>query len=102
MYLTLTELKKHLNIDLTFTDDDTYLTSLEAAAEEVVANYINRNLEDTLDENGNLPAGLKHAILLWVGSMYAQRESISSVNYTTVPQSFELICDLWRKYDKNE
>lgn len=102
MYLTLTELKKHLNIDLTFTDDDTYLTSLEAAGEEVVANYINRNLEDTLDENGNLPAGLKHAILLWVGSMYVQRESISSVNYTTVPQSFDLICDLWRKYDKNE
>ena len=102
MYLTLTELKKHLNIDLTFTDDDTYLTSLEAAGEEVVANYINRNLEDTLDENGNLPAGLKHAILLWVGSMYAQRESIAAVNYTAVPQSFDLICDLWRKYDKNE
>ena len=102
MYLTLTELKKHLNIDSTFTDDDTYLTSLEEAGEEVVANYINRNLEDTLDENGNLPAGLKHAILLWVGNMYAQRESISSVNYTAVPQSFDLICDLWRKYDKNE
>ena len=102
MYLTLTELKKHLNIDSAFTDDDTYLTSLEAAGEEVVANYINRNLEDTLDENSYLPAGLKHAILLWVGSMYAQRESVSSVNYTAVPLSFDLICDLWRKYDKNE
>ena len=102
MYLTLNELKKHLNIDSYFTDDDSYIASLGAAAEDTVSKYINRNLDDLLDENDNLPAGIKHAILLWVGSMYAVRESVSSSNLQKVPNSFELLCDLYRKYDENE
>lgn len=101
MYISLAELKKHLNIDSSFTDDDTYLQSLEKAGEEVVSLYINRDLVDLEDENHNIPKSLMHAILLWVGSMYNTRESISTSSYTQVPGSFELLCDLYRKYDKN-
>lgn len=99
MYVTLTELKKQLNIDTAFTDDDTYLESLEAAGEEVVSKYINRELSDIVDSNNKLPASVKHAILLWVSTAYEIRESVSNSSMVPVHHSFDLLCDLWRKYD---
>lgn len=98
MYVTLTELKKQMNIDASFTEDDTYITALEGAAEEVVAKYINRDLGDMLSNN-ELPASIKHAIMLWVSTAYSIRESVSNVSMIPVPHAFELLCDLWRKYD---
>ena len=98
-YISLTRLKKHLNIDTDFTDDDDYITSLEIVGEDVVSKYINRDLSDLEDENHNIPAAIEHAILLFVGTQYAIRESVSSSNINTVPNSFELLADLYRKYN---
>lgn len=101
-YLTLTEIHKHLNIDTAFTDDDTYLTALATASEDVVSKYIDYPLENLEDTNHKLPEALKCAMLLWIGSIYAVRESISSVNMSTVPHSLELLCDLYRDYKINK
>ena len=40
MYIQLYEIKKHLNIDKDFHDDDEYLMSLEEVAEKVVETNI--------------------------------------------------------------
>lgn len=96
-YLTLTEIKKHLNIDAEFTDDDTYLEALGDAAEDVVSRYIDQPLS-LLEKDGSIPKALKFAALLWIGTMYAVRESVSSSNMIEVPHSFEMLCQMYRNY----
>lgn len=75
MYITLDDCKKHLNIDPEFTDDNSYIISLIEAGEDAVSHAIDVPLADTLIE-GELPAGLRQAVLLLVGTWYSQRESI--------------------------
>lgn len=100
-YLTLAEIKKHLNIDSAFTDDDLYLTSLASASEDVVSKYIDFPLSNLEDDEHHLPDALKFAMMLWIGTIYAVRESVSSINMSTVPHSMELLCDLYRNYKIN-
>lgn len=101
-YLTLAEIKKHLNIDSQFTDDDTYLTSLATASEEVVAKYIDYPLSQLEDTNHKIPQALMFAMLLWIGTIYTVRESATNMNMSTVPHSLELLCDLYRDYTINK
>ena len=98
MYLTLDEIKKHLNIDSQFTDDDNYLEALATASEDVVSKYIDYPLEKLEDGEGDIPQALKFSMLLWIGTIYAVRESVSTVNMSTVPHSLELLCDIYRNY----
>ena len=100
-YLTLADIHKHLNIDSQFTDDDSYLTALATASEDVIAKYIDYPLANLEDTNHNLPEALKFAMLLWIGTIYSVRESVSAVNMSTVPHSMELLMDLYRDYKLN-
>ena len=97
-YLTLSEIHKHLNLDPQFTDDDNYLTALATASEDVVSRYIDYSLEKLEDNNHKIPEALKFSMLLWIGTIYAVRESVSTVNMSTVPHSLELLCDIYRNY----
>ena len=101
-YLTLTEIHKHLNLDAAFTDDDEYLTSLATAAEDVVSKYIDYPLSQLEDSGGDIPKALKFAMLLWIGTIYNVRESVSSLSMNTVPHSMELLIDLYRDYKINK
>ena len=107
MYITLNDIKKHLNIDETFTDDDAYLASLVEVAAEVVAKHIDCNLDDLcdLDEDGKvdettLPSPLIHAMKLFVGNMYANRESISYASAQSIPNSYDYLLSLYKNYDR--
>ena len=97
-YLQLEDIKKHLNIDSDFTDDDNYLESLAVAAEDVISKYIDYPLDNLKDGSGDIPRALKFAMLLWIGTIYSTRESISSGSMTEVPHSLELLCNLYRDY----
>lgn len=97
-YLKIEEIKKHLNIDEDFIDDDLYLEALGEAAEEVVCKYIDQPLQQLENEEHEIPKPLIFAMLLWIGTAYAVRESVSSSNMTAVPHSFEMLCDLYRNY----
>ena len=97
MYLTLDEIKKHLNIDPAFTDDDTYLQSLESVAVDV----IERDVNIKFSELTSLPDGLKHALLLFIGNMYDNRESVAYTSVTTVQNSLNWILDMYRDYTTN-
>lgn len=96
-YLTLEQIKKHLNIDASFTDDDAYLDSLSYVAEDAVAKYLDCDLVD-LYENGRLPKAIVHAMLLLIGNMYKYRESTTSGPVNVIPHSFDLLCDLYRNF----
>ncbi len=73
-YITLDQAKKHLNLESEFIDDDAYIDSLSEAAEGKVALDICRDLKDLEDEDGDIPAPLRQAVLLQIGDFYASRE----------------------------
>lgn len=101
-YLSLDEIHKHLNIDSAFTEDDTYLESLATASEDVVSKYIDYPLSQLEDADGDIPKALKFAMMLWIGTIYAVRESTTSINTTPMPHSLEMLCDLYRSYSINK
>lgn len=98
MYITLNEARSHLNItDEFFTEDDIYIKGLIAAAENAVANDIDRPLEDCMDPNsGDLYPSLKHAMLMLIGSAYSYRESITVQNIKKVP-IYDLLVNPYRR-----
>ena len=98
MLLTIEETKKHLNIDEAFTEDDAYLTSLCEVAEALVQKHIDRKFEDIIALEGELPRPLLHAVLLFIGNFYANRESVAYSNATSVPMSVKYILDMYRDY----
>lgn len=99
MLLTLDKIKKHLNIDADFTDDDDYIEFLESVAEDLVQKHIDKKFDDIIAEEGALPNALLHAILLFIGNMYDNRESVAFANPSEVPQSLTYILNMYRDYE---
>ncbi len=97
-YITLEEAKKHLNIEPDFTDDDAYITSLVEAAEIVVAEDICTPLYETELGTGDLPAPLRQAILLMVGTFYASRETLAFGVLVNETPAYRHLIGLYRNY----
>lgn len=98
MYIQLYQVKKHLNIDESFRDDDEYLMSLVEVAEKVVERNIDTSLELLEDGDGEIPSPLIQAMLLLIGNFYANRESVAFANVVNVPLSYQYLIDLYRNY----
>ena len=99
MYLSLDDLKRHLIID--HNDEDRYLCDLETVAEDAVKTDLNLDsLSELEDETGMLPASVLQAMLLLIGTLYANRESVTYGTPHTVPHSYEYLLDLNRQYIK--
>lgn len=101
MYIDLSTIKKHLNIDESFKDDDKYLLMLEKVAEKSVAKHIDKDLAE-LEDGGELPSPLLQAMLLFIGNMYNTRESVTFGSAMEVPLSYNYILDLYKDYSKKE
>jgi len=99
MLLELDRIKKHLNIDADFTEDDEYIEFLESVAEDLVQKHIDKKFDDIIAEEGALPNALLHAILLFIGNMYDNRESVAFANPSEVPQSLTYILNMYRDYE---
>ena len=95
MFLSVEKCKKHLNIDLDFTEDDNYITSLIEVAENVVERHIGYKLIDKVEANdGCLPKGLEHAMLLLIGHFYNTREAVTFGSSTELPLGYNYLLDL--------
>ena len=88
-YLTVDSLKQHLNIE--HYRDDEYLATVCDAAEAAVGNYIQQPLADVCDSEGELPAPLLHAMKLFAGTLYANRESVTFGSPTTLRAYHDLL-----------
>lgn len=99
MYLSLSQIKKHLNIDDDFTADDAYLLDLAAVAENVVQQNIDRPMDEMANGESNLPAPLIHAMLMLVGNYYANRESVTFGTATPLPHAYEYIIKLYKNFN---
>ena len=103
MYLKLYQIKKHLNIDEDFTEDDEYLVDLANVVEFVVAKHIDDNLEELAKSNGGeLPPPLLHAMLLLLGNYYANRESVAFAGSSEIPLSYSYLLDLYKNYSNKK
>lgn len=99
MYVSVQLLKKHLNIDDEFTDDDNYLSVLEEVAEKTVQRHICQLLSEIEDEEGHIPAPLCQAIMLYAGVLYNSRESVAfGGNPVDVPHTYEYLINLYKNY----
>ena len=99
-YLNLELIKNHLNLQ-NFSDDDKYLQHLGSAVEFVVERDIDKKLSKIAEENGGeFPPSLLHAMLLLLGTYYANRENVSYASCVEVPKTYAYICDLYRCYGK--
>lgn len=97
MYLSIADVKRHLYID--HCDDDMYLADLITVAEDAVRRDLNLySLKEIEDCGGMLPASVIQAMLLLIGTLYANRESISYGSPHPVPHSYEYLLDLCRNY----
>ena len=97
MYLSLQQVKQHLIID--HTDDDIYLADLITVAENAVCRDLNlHSLKEIEDCTGMLPASVIQAMLLLIGTLYANRESVTYGNPQVVPHSYQYLLDLNRNY----
>ena len=97
MYIDTVILKKHLNIDEYFVDDDEYIKALCLAAENAVENHIARPLSEIMT-NGKIPPAVNHAILLLVGHWYANREAVSFAQGQKIPNSYEYLLQPYKSY----
>lgn len=97
MYLTVEDLKKHLNVD--HSEDDAYIEELIEVAEDSVATYLNAPLTDYI-EGANLRASVRHAIRLLVGTWYASRESVAFATPSALPDGVYALLMPLRKFIK--
>ena len=98
MYLTLEQVKKHLRGDNGFKADDSYITDLITVAEDSVSRHLDIALEE-LDEGGNLPPSIIHAMLLMIGNLYANREPVTFGTVVKIPFTYEYLVGLYKKYE---
>lgn len=102
-YLTLEEIKKHLNIDHDFTDDDSYIESLGEVAEEIVKQHIRKDLYMVCVDNGNkLPSPIKQAMLLLIGNYYSNRESVTFAQAHELPLAYEYLLSPYVSYESTK
>lgn len=83
-YTNINQLKRQVQIDLLETSEDEYLTELLERAEDWAA----RRCQCDLDEwakDGELPASLCGAIVVYAAGLYANREGAAPVNFSSVP-----------------
>lgn len=98
MYVTLSEARKHLNLDEWFKEDDEYILELIKVSEDVVEKRIGKPLSKCIDKEGDLEASIKQSILLLIGTYYNQREATSPSSISMVPYTFDFLADLNKKY----
>lgn len=95
-YITLERTKKHCNVD--FTDDDDYITDLIDVAENVLAIELEQPL-DELENEGEIPKGLQHGIVMLVKHFYDNREPVVMGTITAkVPYTLEWIISAYKNY----
>ena len=95
-YSTLYEIKKHLNIESSFTDDDSYINQLLSVAELAINNYCNNGLSGYT--SSTIPVTIKQASLLLTAHFYLNRQIISFANGIEIPYTFQFLLNPYKNY----
>lgn len=96
-YVTLAEVKTHLKVE--YDTEDTYIATLIEVAEQAISNELQCELAVFASHN-TLPRPLHHAILLQVGDLYNNRESVAPASLHEVPRSIGYLLQPYKKYNR--
>lgn len=94
-YLTLEDIK--LQVSQTADVDDDLLTMLGNAAEQATENQIDRPLRELEDCAGRIPHALRQAMLMLVGTLYDNRESVTFAQSHALA-AYEVMIGPYRRY----
>lgn len=95
LYVTIEELKQHLNID--HDSDDRYLASLLSTAQMSIEKSIQQPLENCLIDETLNPM-LVHAIKILAGGFYANREPVAYAQPRPIPYTLSYLIQPFIKY----
>lgn len=99
MFLTLSTIKHHLNISEDFHNDDELLLLYLQASEDAVSKHIDMPLDELVNpKTGYLPKSVEACILLMIGNLYANRESVAYSTAVEVPLSYQYLIYLNKHY----
>ncbi|WGE65978.1 head-tail connector protein [Actinobacillus equuli subsp. equuli] len=92
--ISLDEIKAHLRIEHDL--DDSLLDMLAESALEVAQNYIGKTWgENNTEQEVRFTSGIKVGCLMFIGHLYANRETVADVQLYEVPFA---ISALWNPY----
>lgn len=100
MYVTIQDLKRHLNVD--HDEDDAYIAELEKVAEDACATYLQQPLSAYCDDekcpHETLKPAIRHSIRLLVGTWYANREDVVFASPQNIPDGVSALLTPLKKF----
>ena len=97
-YTDLGQFQKHLEIDYLEDGDEQYLELLLRASESRIEKEINQPFTEFVDEDEKLDPSLVAAILIFGGTLYANREAVAYADVKAVPYTLNFLIQPFRKY----
>lgn len=97
-YTKVEDLQKHLEIDYLEDGDEKQLKLLLDASESRIEKEINQSFSEFVDADGKLDSALVAAILIFAGTLYANREAVAYTNAQPVPYTLNFLLQPFRKY----
>lgn len=99
-YTNEAQFQKHLEIDYLEDGDSEYLELLLNASESRIEKEINQPLSVFVDEEDKtkLDPSLVAAILIFAGTLYANREAVAYADAKPVPYTLNFLLQPFRKY----
>lgn len=98
IYTTVEQLQKHLEIDYLEQGDSQFLGLLLDASESRLEKEINQPFSN-FAKDGVLDSALVAAILIFAGTLYANREAVAYTTATPVPYTLSYLIQPFRKYE---
>lgn len=94
-YVTLDELKQHLNVD--FDLDDEYIRGLIVPVQLSIEAYLNEPLEAFV-RDGKIDRRIWHATRILVANYYANREEVTFATPNIIPGHVTLLLQPLKRY----
>lgn len=98
-YLTIDEVKKQLNVDNDFHEDDEFLEMLGDSAEDIISQLTDSSLEEISAKYGELPAGLRHALRILVDFYYSIYRGSDHEENIDIPNAVKCLTMLYRNFN---
>lgn len=96
-YLTIDELKKQMNIDPDFNDDNEYLEQVGSAAEDMTEALLDTKLDMLVAEKGSIPGTVRHAMRMIADYFYAKFRGSSDTDME-IPAAYFTMLKLYRNF----
>lgn len=100
-YITLEQAKRHLEVDLDYTGDDTLITGIIKDVLEIVESDLCVELLEIETSKGELPGAIRRAALLLIGTYYKSREDeIPNNESAKLTSGYQRLVSNYRNYER--